>query len=283
MAPAGVFGILSGLASALVWGTGDFIGGVAARRSTQFQVVALSSLAAVCLMVPATVLAGEAFPSSRTVAWSLAAGLSGAVGVAALYQGLATGAAAVVAPTSAVTAAAVPVITGSIVQGLPPPTDLAGIVFGLSGIWLVSNLGQAERPASASVVSLGLLAGLGFGGFFVMIAQVDPSALFAPLVIVKVAALAFGLIAVAARREGLPSLRSNPLALLTGVFDTAGNLFFLLAARATSLPVAGVLSSMYPAVTVALSVLLFRERVGRGQAAGVVLCVAAVILISLGP
>jgi drug/metabolite transporter (DMT)-like permease len=116
-----------------------------------------------------------------------------------------------------------------------------------------------------------------------MIAQVDPSALFAPLVIVKVAALAFGLIAVAARREGLPSLRSNPLALLTGVFDTAGNLFFLLAARATSLPVAGVLSSMYPAVTVALSVLLFRERVGRGQAAGVVLCVAAVILISLGP
>jgi drug/metabolite transporter (DMT)-like permease len=58
-------------------------------------------------------------------------------------------------------------------------------------------------------------------------------------------------------------------------------LLFLLAARATSLAVAAVLSSMYPAATVGLSVLLLHERLNRRQIAGVVLCVAAVALISL--
>src|SRR3990172_11180987 len=140
MIPANPFGIISGLASALVWGTGDFVGGVAARRASQFKVVALSALAGLSVLIPAAVLAGESFPSGRTIAWSLAAGISGAVGIAALYQGLSTGAAAVVAPTSAVVGAALPVLAGSLLQSLPSPTDLAGIMIGLTGIWLVGRL-----------------------------------------------------------------------------------------------------------------------------------------------
>src|SRR3990172_4488169 len=184
MIPANLFGIISGLASALVWGTGDFVGGVAARRASQFKVVALSALAGLSVLIPAAVLAGESFPSGRTIAWSLAAGISGAVGIAALYHGLSTGAAATVAPTSA-----------------------------------------------------------GFGGFFVLIAQVDAAALFTPLVFVKLAALAFGLVILFFRRQGFPSLRANPLALLSRILDTGGNFLFLLATRATSLAVAAVLAS----------------------------------------
>jgi len=76
-------------------------------------------------------------------------------------------------------------------------------------------------------------------------------------------------------------LRGNPLALLSGILDTGGNMLFLLAARATSLAVAAVLASMYPAVTVGLSVVIRHETVNRRQVVGVILCVAAVALISL--
>ena len=281
MIPANPFGIISGLASALVWGTGDFVGGVAARRASQFKVVALSALAGLSVLIPAAVLAGESFPSGRTIAWSLAAGISGAVGIAALYQGLSTGAAATVAPTSAVVGAALPVLAGSLLQSLPSPGDLAGILLGLTGIWLVSSLSPDKMGSTRPGVTLGIVAGAGFGGFFVLIAQVDAAALFTPLVFVKLAALAFGLVILFFQRQGFPSLRANPLALLSGILDTGGNFLFLLATRATSLAVAAVLASMYPAVTVGLSILLMHETINRRQVAGVVLCVAAVVLISL--
>jgi len=281
MIPSNPVGILSGLASALVWGTGDFVGGVAARRASQFKVVALSALAGLCVLIPAAVLAGESFPSGRTIAWSLAAGISGAIGIAALYQGLSTGAAATVAPTSAVVGAALPVLAGSLLQSLPSPGDLAGILLGLTGIWLVSSLSPDKKRSTRPGLILGILAGAGFGGFFVLIAQVDASALYTPLIFVKLAALAFGVVILLFLRQGFPSLRANPLAVLSGILDTGGNFLFLLATRATSLAVAAVLASMYPAVTVGLSILFMHETVNRRQVAGVILCVAAVVLISL--
>jgi drug/metabolite transporter (DMT)-like permease len=281
MIPANPLGIISGLASALVWGTGDFVGGMAARRSSLFKVVALSAVAGLSILIPSAILAGEPFPSQSTIAWSLAAGLSGAVGIAALYQGLSTGAAATVAPTSAVVGAALPVLAGSLLQSLPSPTDLAGILLGLTGIWLVSSLSHQGQAATRSGATLGILAGLGFGGFFVLIAQVDAAALFTPLIFVKAAALALGVVLLAFQRQGFPSLKGNPLALLSGFLDTGGNLLFLMATRTTSLAVAAVLASMYPAVTVGLSVLITHEPINRRQVVGVGLCVAAVALISL--
>jgi drug/metabolite transporter (DMT)-like permease len=180
-----------------------------------------------------------------------------------------------------VVGAALPVLAGSLLQSLPSPGDLAGILLGLTGIWLVSSLSPDKKGSTRPGVTLGILAGAGFGGFFVLIAQVDAAALFTPLVFVKLAALAFGLVILFFQRQGFPSLRANPLALLSGILDTGGNFLFLLATRATSLAVAAVLASMYPAVTVGLSILLMHETINRRQVAGVVLCVAAVVLISL--
>ena len=51
---------------------------------------------------------------------------------------------------------------------------------------------------------------------------------------------------------------------------------FLFSARAGYLAVAGVLTSLYPAVTVLLAAALLRERVHRGQGVGLLLCAVAV-------
>ena len=276
-----VLGLLSALASAIVWGSGDFAGGLAARRSTQYQVVALASFSGLVALILVTLVRHEPVPSLASIGWASLAGLSGAVGMAALYRGLAGGKAAIIAPTAGVVGAALPVVVGGVLEGLPGEAQLAGMAIGIVGIWLVSKSSPTEgRPAEGKLL-LGILAGLGFGAFFVLVAQVQPGSLFSPLVAAKLAAVCAALIVLALQRQSLPPVGSNPIALLAGLLDAGGNVLYLLAAQHTRLDLAAVLSSMYPAATVFLSRLVLHEPVSRRQWSGVVLCLAAVAFIAL--
>jgi drug/metabolite transporter (DMT)-like permease len=78
-----------------------------------------------------------------------------------------------------------------------------------------------------------------------------------------------------------PSIRRNPIALVAGLLDSTGNVLFLLALGLSRLDFAVVISSLYPAVTVLLAALVLKEKIATWQKAGVVLCLAAIILISL--
>jgi len=131
-------GLGLGLASAVVWGTGDFAGGLATRKARPFQVVAVVSLVGFFTLLAISVLSGASLPVASDWGWAIGAGVAGAIGVTALYRGLAMGAAAIVAPTVAVVGAAVPVFVGMLLQGLPSMGQAAGFIVGSLGIWLVS-------------------------------------------------------------------------------------------------------------------------------------------------
>jgi drug/metabolite transporter (DMT)-like permease len=202
--------------------------------------------------------------------------------MAALYRGLAGGRAALVAPTAGVVGAALPVVVGSVVEGLPGAADVVGMAIGIAGIWLVSQGGAtSEARQKDRGLLMGIVAGVGFGGYFVLIAQVEAGPVFSPLVAAKLAAFVVALIAVAGQRRSLPALGDNPIAPIAGLLDAAGNVLYLLAAQLTRLDFAAVLASMYPASTVVLSRLILHERVSRRQWAGGVMCLAAVALIAL--
>jgi drug/metabolite transporter (DMT)-like permease len=101
------------------------------------------------------------------------------------------------------------------------------------------------------------------------------------VIVAKIVALLLGLTVVAMRREGPPSLRNIPIALLAGILDAGGNIFYLLARHSTRLDVAAVLSSMYPAFTVILAYFVLGERISAAQWGGLTLCIVAISLIAI--
>ncbi|MCJ7513300.1 MAG: DMT family transporter, partial [Anaerolineales bacterium] len=220
-------------------------------------------------------------PAPADWGWAIAAGISGAIGVTALYRGLAMRAAAIVAPTAAVVGAAVPVAAGLVVEGLPSLAQALGFATGSLGIWLVSaspGLGFGERRQS---LWLAIGAGIFIGGFLVMIAQVSDANVFGPLAIAKATGTLVAVLVLLSMRTAMPSLTAHPLALLAGVLDAGGNVLFVLSSRFIRLDVAAVLSAMAPAMTVVLSAAIVREAVSRWQVLGVLLCLSAIVLLAL--
>ena len=146
-------GVIFALTSAIVWGAGDFSGGLATRRSDPFQVLALAAPAGLVVLIIFAVLYHEPFPAGSGVVFSLLGGLAGAAGLAALYRGLAVGNAAVVAPTAGVLGAALPVVYAVFAHGAPAPLQFVGFALALGGIFLVSRGGRRRQRQAARLSS----------------------------------------------------------------------------------------------------------------------------------
>lgn len=275
-----LFGNVLALASAFVWGSGDFSGGLATRRANQFQVLAVSALAGVVALVGLAVWRGEPVPSGPGALWAFGAGFAGALGIACLYQALSQGQAANVAPTAAVVGVALPVLYGALTEGWPGWGRVTGFAVAVLGIWLVSRSTEPHDHTARRSLWLALLAGLGFGGFFILIARVEEGLVFTPLIFSRSASLLVALALMGLRRVPLPTLAASPVAILAGLLDTAGNVLYLAAKQFTRLDVAVVLSSLYPVSTVMLAWLLLKQKIGAQQWLGAGLCIAAVVLIT---
>jgi len=271
-----------GLLSALTWGAADFGGGMAARRGPVFGVVLVSQAVGMAIALGLAIGRGEPFPAPADLGWAVLAGIAGSAGVAGLYHGLATARVAVVAPIAGVLSAVLPVLAGWILQGTPVPGQLAGIGLALLAVVLVSTSTDpvGERPAG---VRFGIVAGLGFGLFNVFASRLSAGSVFGPLVLVRgVEAIVIAAIVLATRSRWRLGGSAFRIALLVGLGDMAGNGFFILAAQAGRLDLAGVLSSLYPVTTLVLAAVLLRERVTRRHAAGIGVAFAAIVLIAGG-
>lgn len=223
----------------------------------------------------------EPLPTLVEAVWAAAAGMAGAVGISALYRGLATGRMGVVAPITGVLAAAIPVVVGGLLEGPPSPVRALGILLALTSVAVVSR--STGPGGGRSAIGLALLGGAGLGLFAVFISRLSDGHVFAPLAIARGADIVLLGVVVALSRQAWRLPRPVlPLVLLAGVLDMSGNAFFILSAQSGRLDVAAVLSSLYPVTTIILAALVLRERLGRAHAFGVGLAIAAIILIAGG-
>jgi drug/metabolite transporter (DMT)-like permease len=279
---------LLALASAVFYGSADFIGGLATRRFAAIPVVLISQAAGLALVVLIVPALPHASPSWADLAWGGAAGIGGGVGVALLYYALAIGTMSVVAPTTAVCAVAIPVLASVFLGERPHVLSVVGIIVGVAAIVLVSqqtapHATEAQSPRRSGI-GVALCAGVAVGVFLFALAQAKPSAGLWPLVASRSAStLLIGVIAGARRSDMRMAPRLLALTLACGVVDMLANTLYLLAAQIGPLSPVVTLSSLYPASTVLLASVVLHERLNMLQKTGVALALVAVLLIVGAP
>jgi drug/metabolite transporter (DMT)-like permease len=275
--------VLLALASALVYGVGDWCGGRASRRQPSVVVAATGQVISLILVGGVVVALGTPVPSAGTWWWSLFGGVVGALGIAGLYHGFAHGEASVVAPTSAVVGASVPVVVALATGERPSVAALVGIVVAVSAVALVSGaLGTHHHNTPRSIVVLSVLVGACFGLLFVALDRADSDSGMWPLVIARFASVPMLLVlALAIGARPVRDRASLQISVVAGVFDMGANVLYLLAVRGGMLSIVAVVASLYPASTVMLALIVDKERVSRWQAMGLVLAVLALVLVTL--
>lgn len=277
-----MIGIGFSLLAALSWGAGDFFGGFASRKMNQFQVIVLTTFSSLLFLILFSIIWAENLPSSRDIIIAMLAGISGTLGLAALFKGLTLGNSALVASTAGVIGAIIPTLIGILIEGLPSPTTLTGFVLSIVGIWLVSRPKEETKHITQKGLRLAGLAGIGFGGFLALIAQIEGEQIFTPLIFSKSASLILALLLIRFQKLPFPSPVQSPMAIWSGLLDTGGNILYMFATNAIRLDIAALLSSLYPAATVVLFGMILKERISWKQWTGAITCIAAIMLITIG-
>lgn len=266
---------------AVVYGTADFFGGLATKRSRVLSVVALSQVAGLVLVVALIPLLPGTF-DDRALLWGMASGVAGACGLVLFYRALATGVMSVVAPTTAVTSAALPVLFGLLSGERPEIIALVGVVLALASVLLVSRSPSADKGGSRGAIVAALASGAGFGSFFILLAQAPEGSGMWPLLGARLASVGLVVVlAIVTRRSLRPSGGSMHIIVAAGVLDMAANVLYLLAEQSGLLSLVAVLVSLYPASTLVLARYVLGERMRAIQVAGVACALGAVALIAV--
>lgn len=285
--------IVLALGSAIAYGVADYTGGVLTKRARVFNVVLLSQLVS-CVLLALVLPFWSGTFSWTAVQWGALAGVAGASGAALLYRGLAVGRMGTVAPITGVLAAALPVAFGLAGGERPGSLPLSGVALGLVAVVLISRAAPESGQENSGVqparnmtwsgrgVPEGLGAGVGFGVFFILLARSPEESGLWPLAGTRLSMLATaGVVLVITRTAIRPSGGIGQGLLWLGLMNLGADLLYLLATREGLLSLVAVITSLYPASTIALARLLLNERMLRQQLVGVGFAALSVVLISL--
>lgn len=276
----------------MLWGVGDFVGGLASRRSAPLQVLVVTTPAGLLLVLPfALLLGGDA---AGSVVPGLAAGCFGSIGILLLYAALSIGPMGVVSPVSAVLGAAIPVVVGLARGERPGAAAYVGMALAVVAIVTVGLEPAAptddatHQRVTPRALLLAIGAGIGIGAFFAIVAVAPKDAGVYPVLFARsmatVVLMSLGLVVALRRRTAyLPGSRSvRWQAVLAGGLDAGANAVYVLAAQIGLLSVVAVLGSLYPAATVVLARFVLAERLRPMQVVGMVTAIVAAALLALG-
>ena len=278
--------LLISLAGAASWGVSDFLGGQQTRRLPVLGVLAVSQPAGLVLIALLIVLTGADPISAGKLGIAFLAGVASLGGLAAFYTAMAMGTVSVVAPIAAL-GVLVPVVVGLAAGESPAPIQLAGLVPAVAGVVVLSHEETPEHDEGARAarlsIALAVVAGLGFGIFFI---GLDAAAADRPgwaILAVRVGGITTVLAALLVSRPRLDEVGAAwPVLVVIGVFDVSATVLIAFASTKGVLPVVAVGGSMYPAFTIALAHAVLGERLARLQWTGVFLALAGVTMIAAG-
>jgi len=285
--------IFLGLAAAILYGSGDFLGGMATRRLPVLPVLLLADAAGLVVAL-AVAVASPGHVGLAGLAWGISAGLIGGGGLIIFYIGLATGPMSVVAPVAGLVSTVLPVGV-ALAEGERPGLGVyTGAVLCLVAIVMTSSAGddagtsgaagRARRPGRGRAIGYGVVSGAAFGLFFLLIRNAGESGEFWPVAAGRIGELAVVLIAASVLRRSLSPRGADGRLLLAAAgaraIDVVANICYVAATRTGAFGLAVVLASLYPGFTVLLARAVLGERLRWIQRAGLALAAIGIVLVT---
>jgi uncharacterized membrane protein len=286
-------GLVLALLSSVCYGTADFLGGYSTRRVSIGYVLIwnqIPGLLITCLLAFATP-GGMAGPADWL--WSVAAGLSIAIQLPALYLALGIGPMSVVAPVTALIGIVAPVIFGVLVgHETPSVQSYVGLLLGAFAVAIVSSADhissdESETPRFGKGLLLATIAGTCIAATYICLKQVSGQAALTPLALARSVALVLVVTATLPRRGVSfairPDIRGAAFIALSGCLDAMGTILFRSALiHGGQLSIVATLVSLYPLTTVILATTLLRERLTWQRVVGVLLALSGIGLMVSG-
>jgi len=278
--------IMFALGAAAFYGSSDFVGGLAARRATALSVSLGAQFVGMVVLVLALPFLSHADPTQADLLLGAAAGVFGGLGVAVVYRALAQGPMSVVAPTTALSASAVPVLAGLLLGDRPGLSALVGIVVSFVAVLLITRERRTEGAVPANTAIRALLPALGggaiFGLFFVCLHQTSAGAGMWPLLAARLVSVPVLAVLVVSRRAplGLRGAGMLGAVAVSGALDMAANVLYLLAARHGMLAVVAAITGLYPASTIVLAQTRLGERMAPVQLMGLGVAALAAVMVA---
>lgn len=291
-----------GLTGALIFGSADFLGGLASKRISPMLATAVAAATGlIALLVAAPFVGGEW--SLSAVFWGALSGISGAIAISLLYACLAIGPMSILSPLTAVVSAVVPMTAGLLGGERLAPIGYWALGLALVAVVLVGFVPErgAVRPRLRGVL-MAIGSGVMIGVFIILIAQTPADSGLVPLIMNRtvngaIMFLVVGAVALRARgggrgsfaggadpapRDGASALSAGlRLAMACGVVDVIANVLLLLGIRVGDLSVMSVLTAMYPTGTILLAAVVLKERIAPVQWVGLVLALTAAGMLAI--
>ncbi len=274
-------GVLLGGLTSLLYGVSDFLGGEGAKRAPAAAIVLWAGVVSFPLVsVIALVNGGSA--SGADLAIGAAAGTAGALGLVLLFAGLGKGQAAAVAPAAGAVAGVLPVAVAILAGERPSVLAWVGVAIAIPAIVLSSWVAEpGDVPYGG--VWYGVVSGLGFGGWTVIINQADKSAELLPLITSRAATMIVVLALAGLGVWKVAGFGAVPKGIVVGngLLDVSANVTLLLGLHIGSLALVAVSASLYPAVTVVMARIVNHEHLAGRQVVGIGLTLVALAAIAL--
>lgn len=278
-----------GFVSAVLFGASDFFGGIAAKRLPAVAVAGTANLVAAVVVGVVVAATGPTWSVPAVIAGTIA-GVGGAVGTACLYAVLAIGPMSVLSPTVAALYALIPAAVGiALGERLTPIGYAALVVILAAGMLLAVTPESGGARVRPGVLVLAILAGVGFSVYIIAIDRAPAASGMIPLLVELLVGAALFLPIVVGRELRARGTVTGPFReprilaqiLGCGLLMAVGLILLVIGLQLGDLAVMSVLNSLYPLGTVALALVVLRERLTLLQVVGIALALAGSVAIGL--
>lgn len=293
-----MFAVLLATLSGLSYGASDFSGAIATKKNNAALVTFVVQVISLIALAGILVSTSSATVTVVDLLWGALGGIGATIGLTTFYRALADGPMSTAASVTALVGSLVPVTAGLALGEVPNNPTLVGIALAIPSAIIVS-VGGLEAHALARELSprarsiarariaatrrLSFIAGLGFGLFFIALAQASSDSGLYPLLGARGASIAVLGVLLTSRRSWSTIARSDFGSIgIAGLLDCAANSFYLLALADGSVTWVAAVVSLYPVCTVLLARVLLKEELSRVQIAGLVMASSALVFVGFG-